>query len=157
VKNYEVPAFPGIDSPGPTSRIPHLYYFDPIEGVDMFGVRAPASVFVDIAKVIDVKARMLGKHESQREWLRAQHGVDDYVERMRGWARQRGKEVQREFAEAFRQHVAHAFPRSDLLSGVLKELVVLPGDDSALPGDDPALPGDDPALPASEPPPPDAP
>jgi LmbE family N-acetylglucosaminyl deacetylase len=125
VRNYEVPAFPGIDSPTATRRIPHLYYFDPIEGIDMFGDRAPASVFVNIDGVIDIKERMLAKHESQREWLKAQHGIDDYLDRMRQWARSRGKAADCEYAEAFRQHVAHSFPRDDLLSGVLRELVVL--------------------------------
>jgi LmbE family N-acetylglucosaminyl deacetylase len=125
VRNYEVPAFPGIDSPGATQRIPHLYYFDPIEGIDMFGERAPASVFVNIGTTIELKERMLAKHASQREWLEAQQGIDDYLERMRQWARARSKSADCEYAEAFQQHVAHTFPRDDRLSGVLKDLVVL--------------------------------
>jgi len=126
VRNYEVPAFPGTESPPPTTKIPHLYYFDPIDGIDMFGRAATASVFVDVSTTIELKQRMLAKHESQREWLKNQHGVDDYVEQMRALAKQRGKQIGVDYAEAFRQHVAHSFPRDDLLSGVLRDLVVLP-------------------------------
>lgn len=125
VRNYEVPAFPERTVPKPTSGIPHLYYYDPVESVDMFGERARASVIVDITDTIDLKERMLAKHESQRAWLRHQHGTEDALKQMRIWARSRGKQIDREYGEAFQQHVGHAFPREDLLSGVLGERVEL--------------------------------
>ena len=34
---------------------------------------------------MDVKERMLGCHASQRDWLRAHHGMDEYIESMRRW------------------------------------------------------------------------
>ena len=125
VRNYEVPAFPERDTPEPTSAIPHLYYYDPIEGIDIFGQPAPASVIVDITETVDLKERMLAKHESQRAWLRQHHGTEDALQQMRLWSKARGKQIDREYGEAFRQHVGHAFPREDLLSGVLGERVEL--------------------------------
>ena len=47
---------------------------------------------------------MLAAHASQRDWLLKQHGMDHYVEAMRHWGTQRGKEAGVAYAEGFRQH-----------------------------------------------------
>ncbi|MEW6741499.1 MAG: PIG-L family deacetylase [Planctomycetota bacterium] len=107
----------------PTASIPHLYYFDAVEGKDYFGQPVPAAIIVDISSTIETKAAMLACHESQRDWLREHHGTDHYIEQMRAWSAQRGAEVEIAYGEAFRQHRGHAFPRSDLLREVLGELV----------------------------------
>lgn len=125
VRNYEVPGFPERTVPEPTERIPHLYYYDPIEGIDIFGARAPASLIVDITETIDLKERMLAKHESQRAWLSKHHGTEDALKQMRLWAKSRGKQIDKDYGEAFRQHLGHAFPREELLSGALGERVEL--------------------------------
>ena len=97
------------------SNIPHLYYCDPIEGLDPLGRTVPPTTFVDVTAQMDLKTRMLASHASQREWLRAHHGMDEYLEAMRRHAERRGREAGVTYAEAFVQHRGHAYPQNDLL------------------------------------------
>lgn len=106
--------------------IPHLYYWDVMEGMDVFGKPVEPAFYVNISREIELKSEMLGAHRSQREWLRAQHGMDEYVEQMRAWGAWRGRDTgQFEFAECFRQHLGHAYPRNNVLAEVLSERVML--------------------------------
>jgi LmbE family N-acetylglucosaminyl deacetylase len=116
-----VPNFQSEESPGapPTRRVPHLYYAAPAEGKNIFGEPAAYSVAIDITPVIGLKAEMLACHDSQREWLRAQHGMDEYLEAMKRWSAEVGRRVGTAYAEGFRQHLGHAYPQSDLLGQVL--------------------------------------
>ena len=59
---------------------------------------------------------MLACHASQREWLRAHHGVDEYLDSMRRNAAMRGRETASAAAEAFVQHRGHAYPHDDILA-----------------------------------------
>jgi LmbE family N-acetylglucosaminyl deacetylase len=104
----------------PGSRIPHLYYCDPIEGTDPLGNEVAPTTFVDVSGQIDRKTEMLACHASQREWLRAHHGMDEYVDAMRRHGQRRGKQAGGcAFAEAFVQHRGHAYPHDDLLKELL--------------------------------------
>ena len=62
---------------------------------------------------------MLACHTSQREWLRKQHGVDEYLESCRRWSAARGTSIGAAFGEAFTQSKGHPFPNNDLLREVL--------------------------------------
>lgn len=104
--------------------IPHLYYLDPAEGIDREGITILPGFAVDVAGAMEVKQRMLEAHESQRAWLRKQHGMDDFVETMRRWCRSRGALAGIEFAEGFRQYGGHAYPRTPLLQDLLSDLVL---------------------------------
>ena len=97
------------------SCIPHLYYCDPVEAKDPLGVVVRPSTWIDIAGQIDRKAEMLACHASQRQWLMAYHGVDEYMDSMRRHAAMRGAEIGTSAAEAFVQHRGHAYPQDDLL------------------------------------------
>jgi LmbE family N-acetylglucosaminyl deacetylase len=99
------------------SAIPWLYYCDPVEGRDPYTSElVHPTVFVDIANQMDRKAEMLACHASQRDWLRSHHGMDEYMDAMRRWSAERGREVGAEYAEAFVQHRGHPFPQNDLLA-----------------------------------------
>ncbi|WP_321476802.1 PIG-L family deacetylase [uncultured Paludibaculum sp.] len=104
--------------------IPHLYYLDPAEGIDRDGNIITPKFAVNVAGVMDVKQRMLEAHESQRAWLRKQHGMDDFVETMQRWCRSRGALAGVEYAEGFRQYGGHAYPRTPLLQEMLSDLVL---------------------------------
>lgn len=106
-----------------TAKIPHLYYVDPIEGVDHWGEPIRPHFYVDITRTFDTKQQMLACHESQRAWLRAQHGVDEYLDSQRRWSSTRGQEAGVEMAEAFRQHRGHPYPQDNLLAELLGQLV----------------------------------
>ena len=79
-----------------------------------------------MSNVIGLKADMLACHESQRDWLRAQHGMDHYIEEMKSWASEQGRRAGFDYAEGFRQHVGHPYPTEDLLKRTLGDLAASP-------------------------------
>lgn len=97
------------------SRIPHLYYCDPIEAVDPLGHPVSPTTLVDITQQMELKTNMLAAHASQREWLRAHHAMNEYIDAMKRHAEQRGRLAGTRWAEAFVQHRGHAYPGNDLL------------------------------------------
>lgn len=102
------------------ASIPHLYYADPIEGLHPYtGELVTPTVTIDVSEVIETKAEMLACHASQREWLRAHHGMDEYLEAMKRHSALRGSLIGTPYAESFRQHRGHAFPQNDLLAELL--------------------------------------
>lgn len=98
------------------SGVPHLYYCDSMEGIDSLGQPIEPTTFVDIGGQLELKAEMLACHASQREWLRAHHGIDEYLDSMRRHSEMRGRQVGAAAAEAFVQHRGHAYPKNDLLT-----------------------------------------
>jgi hypothetical protein len=66
------------------------------------------------------KTEMLACHASQRDWLRAHHGMDEYIDAMRRFSGQRGHQIGVAYAEAFVQHRGHPFPQNDLLREVFR-------------------------------------
>ena len=112
----------GDDAP-PLDGIPTLYYVDAVEGIDLFGNPVPFGLAIDTTSVFDTKLEMLVCHASQREWLRRQHGMDEYLETARKWSQQRGTEVGVLHAEVFRQHRGHGYPGENLLAEALEDLV----------------------------------
>lgn len=107
-----VSAFPVLEG----SCIPYLYYCDPIEGVDPLGHPVEPTTWIDITEQMPKKTEMLACHASQRDWLMAYHGMDEYLESMRRHVSMRGREMGVTAAEAFVQHRGHAFPRNDILA-----------------------------------------
>jgi LmbE family N-acetylglucosaminyl deacetylase len=99
----------------PIDHVPHLYYVDPIEGIDYFGQPVVPEFYVDVTNTFETKKRMLACHESQRSWLLKQHGIDEYLNKMEEWSRRRGSEIGAMYAEAFRQHRGHPYPQSNVL------------------------------------------
>ena len=113
--------------PPPCDRLPAILYADPIDNVDIFGRRVAAQYVVDITGSVDLKEKMLAQHDSQRSWLRHQHGEDEYLLWMRRVGADRARDFGRDgvaYAEGFRQHLGHGFPRQDLLTASLGERLV---------------------------------
>lgn len=102
------------------SRIPYLYYCDPIEGKDVAGKLVKPTTVIDISAQQELKLKMLACHESQRSWLRSHHGMDEYLEATRRHDAQRGKLIGTAAGEAFVQHRGHAYPADDLLATLFK-------------------------------------
>ena len=68
----------------PTPKIPEIYYFDTIAGIDFV-----PQYYVDISATFDLKKQMLACHKSQSTWLQDQYQMDymqfiDYISRYRG-------------------------------------------------------------------------
>ena len=102
------------------SRVPHLYYCDPVEGLDPLGKLVEPTTLIDVSDQLDKKTEILACHASQREWLRAHHGTDEYLDAMKRHAAMRGGQAGTAAAEAFVQHRGHAYPHDDLLAELFR-------------------------------------
>jgi len=124
VRNYEAG---GADC---TLSVPYLYYAQPMEGIDIFGKKVRPEFYVDISVWMQQKLEMLACHESQRNWLRAHHGIDEYIESTRRFASQLGERAATvsgrsiEYAEAFRQHRGHAYPNDNVLMRLCQNTII---------------------------------
>jgi len=103
----------------PGSGVPYLYYCDAVEGIDPFGQPIRPTTYIDVAGQMETKLAMLACHASQRDWLMAHHGMDEYLDAARRQVAHRGAEVGLTAAEAFVQHRGHAYPAEDLLAELL--------------------------------------
>jgi LmbE family N-acetylglucosaminyl deacetylase len=126
IPNYETKA----GTADCTSNIPYLYYGQPIEGIDIFGKKVTPQFYVDISGLMEQKLEMLACHESQRNWLSAHHGMDEYIESVRRFNTSLGQRASIvsgkliTYAEAFRQHCGHAYPNDNVLTTLLREGVI---------------------------------
>jgi N-acetylglucosamine malate deacetylase 1 len=109
----------------PLDHIPHLYFMDPIEGVDREGNPVPPDFVVNVENYMGVKRDMLSCHESQREWLRKHHGMDDFVAVMDQWTRAAGARVGIRYGEGFRRYKVAPFPQTALLPELIGEVVAV--------------------------------
>lgn len=115
----------------PCEHMPVVLHADPIDLTDHTGARVPAQYLVDISQVIERKAAMLAAHASQREWLRAQHGEDEYLHWMRRCGAARAQQFGKRsvtHAEGFVMHRGHGFPKDDLLTAALGKRTVRTND-----------------------------
>ena len=108
----------------PADKIPHLYYWNAVGGIDIFGRPLPVHFGVDISSAMETKERMLAAHESQREWLRYINNFDAYLEEMKNMSRAEGRRIGRSFGECFRQHVGNGHPTDNILKMILGDLCV---------------------------------
>jgi LmbE family N-acetylglucosaminyl deacetylase len=121
-----VPLFDcGLPLPA-TARIPHLYYWNAVNGVDNFGRPIPVHFGIDVGPVIDTKAEMLAQHASQRDWLRYINKFDAYLEEMKRMTRDQGRRIGRPYGECFVQHRGNGHPTDNLLADVLGDRCVAP-------------------------------
>lgn len=110
--------------------VPWLFYAAPLEGIDIFGNPVDCHFWIDVGDRIDLKKRMLACHQSQRDWLKKHHGMDEYLDSMVRWARLQGEgassggDTEVKHAEGFLQHRGHAYPRDNVLSQLLPGRVV---------------------------------
>ncbi len=106
-----------------TDHIPHLYYWGPLVGTDIYGEFTAQKIYVHIDSTIDFKKEMLACHKSQRDWLMERHNMDQYTETMRETAAQYGKQCGFTHAEGFKQHLGNAYPQDNILKEILGNLV----------------------------------
>ena len=103
----------------PTKKVPTLYYWSPMGGVDNFGNPAQLHFGVDISSVLETKTRMLQCHQSQLEWLRYMNGWDEYTQNMIDESKQMGKRFSVDMAEGFIQHLGNGYPKENILAKIL--------------------------------------
>ena len=113
---------------GAYDQVPALYYTDALEGKDRYGKEVDPSMIIDISSVINIKEEMLKCHDSQRAWLQAHHGMDEYIASMRRFGAHRGNQISVAYGEGFRQHLGHAFPQENLFKEVFGEMVIERGE-----------------------------
>jgi LmbE family N-acetylglucosaminyl deacetylase len=102
----------------------YLYHAQPHLNRDGMRNLVVPDIFVDISETMETKLKMLGSHESQRQWLDETQGLDNYLESMS----QASAEVARLsaqadvlYSEGFRQHrhVGFSARDRDLLAEIL--------------------------------------
>ena len=108
-------------------HIPALLYTDAFDSKDILGNPIKPHFYVNITEQIEKKKEMLACHDSQREWLRRQHGVDEYLNAMVRGSANRGREVGVEYAETFTQHLGHAYPQENPFEDILGDLILKSG------------------------------
>jgi len=118
---------PNIEIEGtvPMSKEPYLYYCDPSRGKDIYGQKVKSGIIVDITSKIKVKEKMLRCHESQRSWLFKISQVDEYINAMKDFAVEKGREINVSYGEGFRQHLGFSYPTDNILKSELGSLVHL--------------------------------
>lgn len=125
-----LPNYSAGGSAEPLGGIPHLYFMDPIEMLDRSGRRVVPDFTIDVESSIETKAAMLSKHESQRAWLKQQHGIDNYIDKMTEWTRSCGARAGLSFGEGFRHYRVHPYPQDPILEEALTRFVVFHVDGS---------------------------
>jgi LmbE family N-acetylglucosaminyl deacetylase len=112
------------DPAPPLHAIRHLYFVDSMGGLDRMGSTIRPDFVVNVKTTFKTKRQMLAAHESQREWLKRQHGIDDPLQVMERWTRARGKLAGIDFGEGFRRYSGHPFPDTPLLEDLLGTKVI---------------------------------
>ncbi len=108
----------GGDQPA-IKAIPHLYFCDPAEGHDRDGNEIQPDFVVDVTAQMEKKSAALAAHESQRNWLKKHHGMDNYIETMQQWSAARGRLGGYAYGEGFRLYKCHPYPTAPLLQELL--------------------------------------
>jgi LmbE family N-acetylglucosaminyl deacetylase len=118
VANYRTGAAPA------TAAIPHLYFMDPVGGRERDGARVTRDFGVDVGETFALKQAMLAKHESQADWVRKQHGIEDHLADMVRWTRHVGRAFGVAAAEGFRQYRHEPYPKTPALQDLLGDAVL---------------------------------
>jgi N-acetylglucosamine malate deacetylase 1 len=108
----------------PLDRIPHLYFMDPVEGRERNARLVEPDCMIDVTPAFARKRAMLAEHASQRIWLQQHHRMDDYLDSMDRWTRERGALVGVSYGEGFRRYRGHAYPQTCLLEELLGAVAV---------------------------------
>jgi LmbE family N-acetylglucosaminyl deacetylase len=87
----------------PCVKIPEIYYFDTIAGIDFV-----PQYYVDISETFELKKQMLACHKSQSTWLEDQYQMD-YMQFIDTISRYRGLQCGTKYAECFQ--VSPTWPR----------------------------------------------
>jgi LmbE family N-acetylglucosaminyl deacetylase len=126
--NFDTMSYTPVEK---SSAIPYLYYVQPAENMDIYGRKVTPRFYIDISDQMERKKELLACHESQRNWLRQHHGMDEYLEILCRWNAELGQTATEisgsrvEYAEGYRQHLGHSYPRDNILEEVLSARVIL--------------------------------
>lgn len=87
---------PNIETEHPVcEKIPEIYYFDTIAGIDFV-----PQYYVDVTETFDAKRQMLACHKSQAGWLQEQYDLS-YLDFIEFTGRYRGLQCGVRYAESF--------------------------------------------------------
>jgi len=91
-----------------------VYHAQPYGNRDPLRQVVMPEMFVDTTDVMERKAELLAKHDSQRQWLRESQGVDFYLNTLRDLDAEVGKFSGRfQYAEGWRRHLHMGFCGED--------------------------------------------
>jgi len=84
----------------PPTKITPIYYMDTFSGLNFYPTE-----YVDITDTMDIKLKMLEKHQSQLKWMK-EHDNLDFIDYVRTIAKFRGLQCGVAYGEAFAQCMA---------------------------------------------------
>ncbi|MEX2140784.1 MAG: PIG-L deacetylase family protein [Pirellulales bacterium] len=91
-----------------------IYHAQPHGNCDSLRQPILPELFVDVTSVMDRKAEMLVKHQSQKDWLDRSQGMNSYVATLRELNAEVGRMSGRfQFAEGWRRHLHLGFSATD--------------------------------------------
>ncbi len=108
------------------NKAPCLYYTDASEGKDKFGREVRADFWIDITTVFSLRQKALACHESQCGGEPTPENLERFLGTSERRARRQGAYCGVEYAEGFRQNLAHNYPQDDLLGETLAGYVRRP-------------------------------
>lgn len=104
-----------------------VYHAQPVGNTTPLGDPVRPHFIVDTTAVIEEKVNALACHASQKQWLDESQGQDSYLETLRQWSREMGRQGGA-FAhgEGWRKHQHWGFcgPDDDPLRDALRDLIV---------------------------------
>jgi LmbE family N-acetylglucosaminyl deacetylase len=126
---------PNYESDPPVKSIDNemcIYHAQPHEHIDQLRNFITPDFVVDVTSVIDTQRQMLCCHESQKSWLDATQGSDNYINWMESGLRRMGElaastgSAPFEFGEGWRQHSWMAYGPKDFdpLRDALRDYIV---------------------------------
>ncbi len=104
-----------------------IYHAQPHGNCDPLRQSVFPDLYVDVTGVIDRKAEMLARHQSQKAWLDQSQGMDSYITTMRKLSAEVGKMSGRfAFAEGWRRrlHLGFSATDDDPLAEALADVVL---------------------------------
>ncbi len=104
-----------------TTKAPHLYYMDSLDGADIFGNRHSADFVVDVSDVFEAKQQVQACHSRQTNDVCEPLSGNKRFDISHRCSQQRGSEIGAAYAEGFRQHKGALYPTDNLLSKLLTD------------------------------------
>ena len=117
-----------VQPPHPPVATPTtIYHAQPYFHVDALGEQITPKIFVDVEALLDRKLEVLGRHQSQKQWLDESQGQDSYLKTLRNLDAEAGSMSGKfKYAEGWRRHSHMGFcdPNDCPLSDALGELMI---------------------------------
>ncbi len=103
----------------PLAKIPHLYFCDPVQGVDLFGRTVSSGICVDVSHFVETKAELLAYYANRADEELEVGVLPSCSDRWLELSQTRGSTIGAQNAEGFTQCRGVAHVSEDILGELL--------------------------------------